>query len=171
MVELKGKTAIVTGGARRLGRAIALAVATRGANVVIHYGRSAEAAEEVVAEARALGVDAVAVQADFGQPVRAAQVVETAVARFGQAEVLINNAATFEPGGILDTDESTWDRHFAVNLKAPFFLSQAFARALPPGVSGKIINITDWRAVRPGTDHVAYTLTKSALVTLTQILA
>jgi len=170
-VELRGTTAIVTGGARRLGRAIALALAARGANLVVHYGHSAEAAARVVAEARALGVEAVAVEADFGRPALVGRVVEEAVARFGRAEVLVNSAAIFEPGGVLDTDEATWDRHFAVNLKAPFFLSQAFARALPPGVSGKIVNITDYRALRPGTDHVAYTLTKAGLVTLTQVLA
>lgn len=171
-MELKGKTALVTGGARRLGRALALALAERGANLVVHYGHSAAAAEEVVAHARARGVEAVAVQADFGRPLEASlHVVEAALNCFGRLDVLVNSAAIFEPGGVPDTDEANWDRHFAVNLKAPFFLSQAFARHLPPDREGKIVNITDWRALRPGTDHVAYTLTKAALVTLTQILA
>jgi len=170
-VQLEGKTAIVTGGARRLGRAVALALAERGANLVVHYGHSAAAAEQVVAEARAHGVEAIAAQADFHRPLEAPRVVEAALDHFGRLDVLVNSAAIFEAGSVLDTDEANWDRHFAVNLKAPFFLSQSFARHLPPDGTGKIINITDWRALRPGTDHVAYTLTKAALVTLTQVLA
>ncbi|RMH37304.1 MAG: SDR family oxidoreductase [Nitrospirae bacterium] len=170
-MNLQGKTAIVTGGARRLGRTMSLALAERGMNLVIHYGRSAEAVEEVLAEVRARGVQAVAVACDFEQPAQAPRVMETALDRFGGCQVLVNNAAIFESGNVFDTDEANWDRHFAINLKAPFFLSQAFAKHVPPGEKGKIVNITDWRAVRPGTGHVAYTLTKAALGTLTQVLA
>ena len=170
-MELRGKTAIVTGGARRLGRALALALAERGANLVVHYGHAAEAAEAVCAEAEALGVRAIAAQADFTQPAQAPRLVDAAMDAFGHVDVLINSAAIFEAGGVMDTDVASWDRHFNINLKAPFLLSQAFARRVPGDGLAKIVNIADWRGLYPGTDHVAYTLTKSALLTLTQIMA
>jgi len=170
-MELRGKTAIVTGGARRLGRAFTLALAERGANVVIHYSRSASPAEAVRNEAEALGVQAIIAQADFTQPVQAPRIVETAMKTFGRVDVLINSAAIFEEGDFMTTDIANWDRHFNINLKAPFLLSQAFARHVPEDGLAKIVNIADWRGLRPGTDHVAYTLTKAALLTLTRIMA
>jgi len=180
-MELDGKVAIVTGGAVRLGRALALALAEEGARLVIHYGSSAGPAQERVAEIKAMGSDALAVQADFSQSGQAPSIVERAVAHFGQVDILVNSAAIFEPGRWDDTTEANWDRHFAINLKSPFFLSQAFARHVGPGVAGQshwpsaraghIVNIADWRGVRPGTGHVAYTLTKAGLIAMTKSLA
>ena len=170
-MELDGKVAIVTGGAVRLGKALALALAEQGARLVIHYGSSAGPAQETVTEIKAMGSDALAVQADLSQSGQAPSIVERAVAHFGQVDILVNSAAIFEPGKWHDTTEANWDRHFAINLKSPFFLSQAFAKHLGPERTGHIVNIADWRGVRPGTGHVAYTLTKAALIAMTKSLA
>jgi NAD(P)-dependent dehydrogenase (short-subunit alcohol dehydrogenase family) len=171
-VDLSGKIAIVTGGAVRLGRAISLALAEEGVRVVVHYHASADEAERTVAEIRACGADAVTVQADFTDPVPAARtVIEAAVSHFGRADILVNSAAIFADASFATTTEEEWDQHVAINLKAPFFLCQAFAQRLERGQRAHIVNIADHRATRPGTDHPAYTVTKAGLVTLTKILA
>ena len=170
-MELEGKVAIVTGGAVRLGKALALALAEQGVRLAIHYGSSAGPAEAVAGEIKAMGGDAIAIQADLSQPAETRSIVERAVAHFGQVDVLVNSAAIFEPGNWDDTTEANWDRHFAINLKSPFFLSQAFAAQVGREGTGHIVNIADWRGVRPGPDHVAYTLTKAALIAMTKSLA
>jgi pteridine reductase len=170
-MEINGKVAVVTGGAVRLGKALALALAEQGARLVIHYGSSAGPAQETVAEIKAMGSDALAVQADLSRSGEAPSIVERAVAHFGQVDILVNSAAIFEPGNWDDTTEANWDRHFAINLKSPFFLSQSFAAHVGRERRGHIVNIADWRGARPGTDHVAYTLTKAALISMTKSLA
>jgi len=170
-MELDGKAAIVTGGAVRLGRALALALAEQGVRLGIHYGSSAGPAETVVEEIKAMGTDAASIQADLSRPGEARSIVERAAARFGQVDILVNSAAIFEPGNWDDTTEANWDRHFAVNLKSPFFLSQAFAAQVGRERTGQIVNIADWRGARPGPDHVAYTLTKAAIIAMTKSLA
>jgi pteridine reductase len=170
-MEINGKVAVVTGGAVRLGKALALALAEQGARLVIHYGSSASPAQETVTEIKAMGNDALAIQADLSQSGQAPSIVERAMAQFGQVDILVNSAAIFEPGKWDDTTEANWDRHFAINLKSPFFLSQAFARHVGPERAGHIVNIADWRGVRPGIGHVAYTLTKAALIAMTKSLA
>lgn len=170
-MDLTDKVAIVTGGAVRVGRALALALAEGRARLVIHYGRSAGPALEVVSQIEQMGGQAIAVQADLRQAAQAPQIVEQAVERFGRVDVLVNSAAIFEAGTVANTSEENWDRHFNINLKAPFFLSQAFAAHVAEGQPAHIINITDFRATRPRPGHLAYTLTKAGLITLTQILA
>jgi pteridine reductase len=170
-MQLDGKVAIVTGGAVRLGKAQALALAARGARLVIHYHTSAGPAHEVVRQIEALGSSATAVQADLSDPGRTPTLIEHAVEVFGQADILVNSAAIFEPGTWDNTTEENWDRHFNINLKSPFFLTQAFARHVGKERSAHIVNIADWRAVRPGTGYTAYTLTKAALVAMTRSLA
>jgi pteridine reductase len=164
-------TAIVTGGAVRIGRAIARRLARAGMNVAVHYGHSRQAAEETVAELERLGVRAVAIQADLRQPVAAADTILQQAAALGPVRVLVNNAAIFEPGRLLDTDEDHWDRHLAINLKAPFFLTREFVRHLGPEQEGAVVNIADWRGTRPVPGHAAYTQSKAALVAQTQLLA
>ncbi|MEX0700619.1 MAG: SDR family oxidoreductase [Planctomycetales bacterium] len=171
-MELKGKAAIVTGGAVRLGRALAVALAEAGVDVCVHYGRSADAARETVAEIERLGPRAVAVQADLADPaVAARRVVTRAVAELGRIDLLVNSAAIFEPGTLAETTEEQWDRHFAINLKAPFFLAQAFVAALGPQSRGHIVNVADWRGLRHPPGHAAYTLAKSGLIAMTRLLA
>lgn len=171
MMELNGKVALVTGGAVRLGKALTLALAEAGARVAVHYGRSAESAAATVDEARAMGGEAEAFQADLREAGSARLLIENVVARFGRVDVLVNSAAIFERGDLADTTEALWDAHFATNLKAPFFLCQAFAAQMANGRRGHIVNIADWRATRPGPHYLAYTLTKAALVTMTRSLA
>ncbi len=170
-MELTNKVALVTGGAIRLGRAIALGLAEGGADVVITYNRSAGPAEETVSNIEAIGREALSLQANFNEPLDMERLVADIVDHFGHLDVLVNSAAIFEPGRWHDTTEVNWDRHFAINLKAPFFLSQAFARAMGEGARGHIVNIADWRGVQPGTDHFAYTLTKAGLIAMTKSLA
>jgi pteridine reductase len=170
-MELNGKAAIVTGGAVRLGRALSLTLADQGVRVAIHYGSSAGAAEALVGEIKARGSEATAIQADLSRPGDVRAIVERAAAHFGQVDILVNSAAIFEPGNWNDTTETNWDRHFAINLKSPFFLSQAFAAQVGRERAGHIVNVADWRGARPGPDYVAYTLTKAAVIAMTRSLA
>ncbi|MBC7236710.1 MAG: SDR family oxidoreductase [Chloroflexi bacterium] len=169
-MELTDKVALITGAGVRIGRALALALAQRGAHVLVHYHTSEGEAQEVVERIRQMGRRALAVRADLRDAARAGQLVERGVEALGGVDVLINSAAIFRRGTLAETDERLWDDHFAINLKAPFFLCQAFARQIGDR-RGHIINIADWRAVQPGTAYVAYYLTKAALVTMTQSLA
>jgi len=168
--SLDGKAILVTGAARRLGRIFALACAHAGADVLIHYGHSAQAALEVCQEIEALGRRAAVLCADFAHPEQIAGLIERA-ADFGPLYGLVNNAAIFEPLSWQEATLGDWERHLAINLTAPFLLSQAFARQLAEGAEGRIVNILDWRALRPGADHLPYTVTKAALAALTKSLA
>ena len=172
MRELRGKSAIVTGGAVRLGRALAERLAREGMDVCIHYSSSAGAALETVELLRRSGVRATSVQADLRDAMTSAQrVVAHAVREFGRVDVLVNSAAIFEPGRLLETDTDNWDRHLDINLKGPYCLSRAFAAQLDGVRPAQIVNIVDWRALRPGVGHLAYTVSKAGLVTMTRILA
>jgi NAD(P)-dependent dehydrogenase (short-subunit alcohol dehydrogenase family) len=170
-MNLDGKVAVVTGGAVRLGRALTLALAASGCHVFIHYGHSEEAARQTQAAALARGVEAVVYSADLNDVAATQSVIVTAMAHFGQVDILINNAAIFLPGNLAATSLAVWESQFAVNLRAPFLLSQGFAAQLAPDGAGKIINLADARVFRPAADQLAYRLTKAALVTLTQCLA
>jgi pteridine reductase len=174
-LNFDGAVALVTGGSARLGRAIALAVADRGCHVVLHYQRSVDAARATASEIEKRGRQALVVPGDFADPVPATRaLVARATERFGAIDVLVNNAAVYEDGGVPDTSEASFDRHFAINAKAPFFLTQAFAAAhakAKRGHVGHVVNIADWRAHRPGVDHVAYAMSKAALVALTKSAA
>ena len=168
--DVAGHSAIVTGAGRRLGRAFAEALAINGANVVVHYGHSAEEAEVVVRDLEAHGVRAVAVQADLANPTEAANLVSRAEEAIGKVDLLVNNAAIFVPIGALDASIEDWQTHLDVNLTAPFLIAQQFARARR-GAPGSIVNLLDWRAMRPGADHFPYTISKAALASLTRGLA
>jgi pteridine reductase len=171
-VELRGKNVIVTGGAVRLGRAMALALADAGANVVLHYFSSQSAADETCAEIRDRGANAVAVRADLSRAEEAArQIVDAALDAFGPADVLVNSAAIFPAGRLLDVTGEQWRQTLAVNLEAPLFLCREFAARLSPGQAAHIVNIVDWRARRTDPGRLIYTLTKSGLVALTRNLA
>ncbi|MBX3437888.1 MAG: SDR family oxidoreductase [Planctomycetaceae bacterium] len=171
-MELHGRVAVVTGGAVRLGRALSLMLGEAGARVAVHYDRSRDAAERTATDIRAGGSDAVTVQADLSHPVTAAEtIVATVTQSLGRIDILINNAAIFEPGSLQGTTPDNWDRHQQINLQAPVFLCRRVAEQIPSDGVGAIINIVDWRALRPQPGHLAYTLSKAGLVCLTKILA
>jgi NAD(P)-dependent dehydrogenase (short-subunit alcohol dehydrogenase family) len=170
-MDINGKIAIVTGGAARLGREIALGLARAGVDLVLHYWRSADAARQTAAEMESLGRRVVTVQADLADSQAAAGVIFEAAAELGAADFLINSAAVFERSSVDAITAAAWQRQFSINLHAPFCLCQEFARRRPAGGRGHIVNLVDWRALRPGAGYLVYTLTKSGLVTLTRILA
>ena len=170
MVDLHEKRILITGAARRLGRQFALTCAKAGASVVIHYGHSAEEAQKLVREIEEFGGEAEIFQADLANPSEAIAAFEQLLKAKSGWYALINNAAIFEPVKFADTSLATWNRHMDINLTMPFLLSQAFARKLGKQ-PGRIINIVDWRALRPGKDHFVYTISKAALAAMTRSLA
>ena len=170
-MELRGKTALVTGGAVRIGRELALALGENGVNVALHYGNSAAQAAETASNIRGMGWEVETFPADLSDASQASGLMERVVQRFGQIDILVNSAAIFLPGGLNDTTEKNWDDHFNINLKSPFFLCRAFALHVGNQRQAAIVNIADWRGTRPGSHYLAYTLTKSGIITLTQSLA
>lgn len=165
------RAALVTGGAKRLGRAMTLALAEAGFDVAIHYAASAAEAEATAAEVRALGRRAALLQADLAQEAEAARLVPAAAAALGPLGVLVNNASTFERDEWDDATRDSWDRHVEPNLRAPFVLAQAFARALPPGREGAVVNMLDQRVWSLTPHFVSYTVSKAGLWALTRSLA
>lgn len=165
------RAALVTGAGKRIGRAIALDLATHGFAVAVHYNGSAEAARDVVAEIVAKGGKAVALQADLGDEAAVERLIPAAVAALGPLGVLINNASTFEYDSIASATRAGWDRHLEANLRAPFVLIQQFARQLPETAEGAVVNLLDQRVWNLTPHFVTYTVSKAALWTLTQTLA
>jgi NAD(P)-dependent dehydrogenase (short-subunit alcohol dehydrogenase family) len=168
--NLSEHTALITGAGKRIGRAFAEALSRNGCSVVAHYGKSRSGAEEVVEFARSQGVRAACVQADLASAEETVTAFRDAVDAVGEIDILINNASIFDPEEFLETDVELWDRSHAVNLRAPYLLAQEFARHRD-GRPGAIVNMLDWRALRPGADHFAYTIAKAGLAALTRSLA
>ena len=164
-------TALVTGAARRIGRAIALDLARHGWAVAIHYNTSGDEAAEAVAEIEGLGGRAIALQAPLTEEDRVRGLVPAAAGALGPVTLLVNNAASFVHDDILDGGRETWDLHMEANLRAPAVLTQAFARALPEGASGNVVNILDQRVWNPTPYFMSYTVSKVGLWTLTRTLA
>ena len=166
------RTALVTGSAVRIGRSVVLELARRGWQVVVHYRESGIEAEELVEEISGKGGVAIAVEADLCEPWAAAETLfEAAESRLGRVSLLVNNAAIFEGGGLAATDEATWQKLFAINLEAPYVLSQRFVEGLGESGTGQIINLVDWRGLQLDPQRLAYSLTKQGLVGLTRSLA
>jgi NAD(P)-dependent dehydrogenase (short-subunit alcohol dehydrogenase family) len=165
------RTALVTGAGKRIGRAIALDLARRGLAVAVHYNSSAEAAEGVVAEIRAHGGTAVALQADLADEAAVERLVPTATEALGPLGILINNASTFEYDSVASATRAGWDRHMDANLRAPFVLIQQFAQQLREPAEGVVVNLLDQRVWNLTPHFVTYTVSKAALWTLTQTLA
>jgi NAD(P)-dependent dehydrogenase (short-subunit alcohol dehydrogenase family) len=163
--------AVVTGAARRVGREIALAMADRGHAVVVHHGTSTVEARVLVQRIRSQGGQAIAVSADLREPRDAACRVFEAAAELGEVTTLINSAAVFQERALPWIDPYHCNVHLSVNFLAPIFFAQQFIRQLGEGHRGHIVNILDWRAQRPGADHLIYTATKAALTAATKSLA
>ena len=165
------RAALVTGGAHRLGRAIALALADAGFDLAIHYHRSAEGAEALAATIRQEGRRAVALRADLTNEAEVESLLPGAAAALGPIGVLVNNASTFERDDWHTATRASWDAHLEPNLRAPFVLIQAFARALPAGAEGAVLNLLDQRVWSITPFFVSYTVSKAGLWALTQSMA
>jgi NAD(P)-dependent dehydrogenase (short-subunit alcohol dehydrogenase family) len=165
------RSALVTGGAQRIGRAIALALAQDGWAVAVHHQRSRAAAEALVAQIIGAGGRAVALGADLAHEAETAALLPAASAALGPIGCLVNNAAVFEGDEALGVTRASWDRHIETNLRAPFVLMQEFARRLPPECDGAIVNILDERVWNLTPHFVSYTVSKAGLWTLTQTMA
>jgi len=170
-MELKNKTALVTGGGIRLGRAYALALAKEGANLIIHYNNSEQPAQETAQEARAFGVKAITLKSNFNNMDEVDQLFPSIQQHFDFIDILINNAAIYLRGNGLETNREVWEKQFKINLEIPFLLIQAFAKQLPEDRQGRILNIADAQILEHKTDHFAYRLTKYALAEMTRMFA
>jgi len=168
---LEGKAALVTGAARRIGAELARALHGAGANVVLHYRKSAE---EAAALARICNTarphSAVTLQADLLQTGTIAKLAAAAAAAFGRLDILVNNASSFFPTRFGQIEERQWDDLLGTNLKAPLFLAQAAAPALA-AARGLIVNLVDIHALRPLKEYPVYSIAKAGLVALTRSLA
>ena len=163
------RTVLVTGAAKRLGRAIALHLAGEGWNVAVHYHGSAEDAESAAKELRAKGVKAATFKADLSREEETAALIGRAAAALGPLTALINSASLFENDDWRSASRASWDAHMETNLRAPFVLSQAFARQVPD--KGAIVNIIDQRVLKPTPQFLSYSLSKAGLHWLTTTLA
>ena len=163
--------ALVTGGARRIGRALALTLAEGGYAVAIHHHRSRADAEALAREIRAGGGSAVALAADLADEAAVRALLPRAAAALGPIGVLVNNASIFENDTVHSATRASWDAHLAVNLRAPFVLIQEFAAGLPADAGGAVVNLLDERVWNLTPYFVSYTLTKAALWTLTRTMA
>jgi NAD(P)-dependent dehydrogenase (short-subunit alcohol dehydrogenase family) len=165
------RAALVTGGARRIGRALVLALAEAGYAVAIHHHQSRKEAETLAAGIVRAGGKAVALAADLADEAAVAELLPRAAAALGPIGCLVNNASIFENDTVATTTRDSWDRHLAVNLRAPFVLMQSFARHLPAEAGGVIVNLLDERVWNLTPYFVSYTLSKSGLWNLTQTMA
>jgi NAD(P)-dependent dehydrogenase (short-subunit alcohol dehydrogenase family) len=165
------KAALVTGAARRIGRAFALALAADGYAVAVHHHASYDAAKRTVAEIRRAGGTALALSADLADEEAVKTLLPRAAAEFGPIGCLVNNAAVFDDDSLDTATRDGWERHLAVNLRAPFVLMQDFAARLPADSGGVIVNMLDERVWKLTPYFVSYTVSKSALWTLTRTLA
>jgi NAD(P)-dependent dehydrogenase (short-subunit alcohol dehydrogenase family) len=165
------RAALVTGGSKRLGRAIALGLAEAGFAVAVHCHSSRDEAEATAAEIRKFGVAACVLQADLAHEAAVERLVPDAQAALGPLGVLVNNASTFDRDEWHDATREGWDRHIEPNLRAPFVLAQAFARALPPDAEGMVLNMLDERVWSLTPHFVSYTVSKAGLWALTRTLA
>jgi NAD(P)-dependent dehydrogenase (short-subunit alcohol dehydrogenase family) len=165
------RTVLITGAARRIGRALALDLAAHGWRVAVHFQQSAEAAAEVVQQIRQSGGEASAFRADLSNLEEARALTQRCVSELGPLDCLINNASLYAEDTLATLNESTWGRHMDINLRAPVFLTQDFAAALPPGRQGNVINIIDQRVLRPRPLFFSYAASKAGLWAVTRTMA
>lgn len=170
-MDAMGKVALVTGSARRVGRAIAIELASRGCDVAVHYHHSATEAAAVADEVRALGRRATLVPGNLVDPRVPESLVEVAAAELGGPHILVNNASSFDSLGVEDWSGEHWEETFRLNLFAPALLAQAAVPRMRAAGAGRIINLTDILAERPIKRFAAYCASKAALVSLTRSLA
>jgi pteridine reductase len=177
-VELRGKTILITGAAKRVGREVAFTLARRGANIVVHYRSSASQAKQVVDELQAMGVKAIALRAELSRSGEVSRMVRQVIKDFGRVDVLVNNAAVFPKTHFGKITEADWDFSIDTNLKGSFLCAHEVGKHLlscakkgEGGVVGKIINIADWAGFRPYKDYLPYCVSKAGVIALTKALA
>ena len=163
--------ALITGAARRIGRAIALKLAGEGYALALHYRSSETEARELAGEIAAMNVPVALVRGDLADEEAPLKIVLDAVARLGPLSLLVNNASLFEPDELQTMTLAGWQAHMDVNLRAPLFLAQAFAGQKPPGAPANIINLIDQRVMKLNPLFYSYTLSKAALWTATRTMA
>ena len=164
-------TILVTGGAKRLGRAIVLDLARHGYDIALHYSSSEKEARATAADAATNGVKVALLKADLSKEAEVATLVDRAAAELGPLTGLVNSASVFENDAWYSVSRESWDHHLETNLRAPFVLSQAFARQVPREGVGAIVNIIDQRVLKPTPQFLSYSLSKAGLKWLTTTLA
>jgi NAD(P)-dependent dehydrogenase (short-subunit alcohol dehydrogenase family) len=165
------RTALVTGGAQRIGRAVALELAAHGFDIAIHCNTSTAAAEETETLVQGLGRRAVILRADLAKEAQVTRLIPRATEALGPVGLLVNNASRFDRDEWDDATRESWDAHLDPNLRAPFVLIQGFARALPESNEGVVINMIDQRVWSLTPHFVSYTISKAGLWALTQTMA
>ncbi len=170
-MTMQEKVALVTGSAKRIGRAVANALADRGVHQAVHYRTSKAEAEDAVELFRVLGVEAESFQADLSHVNEAEALASEVLKRFGRLDILVNNASVFFPSPLGEVTDLQWDTLINTNLKGPFFLAQKVGLAMKAAVGGTIINIGDWAAERPYTGYLPYCISKAGVVAMTKGLA
>lgn len=165
------KTVLITGAAKRIGRSIATSLAEDGWNIAIHYNNSEKEALDLKNEIEKFGRKAAIIKADLADPEQLKKIIPAANEKLGKLACLINNASIFKNDNISNLSEELWNEHMDVNLKAPLLLSQAFATQLPKNTEGNIINIIDYMVWSLPKNFLSYSISKSALLSLTQMLA
>lgn len=170
-MNISGKIALVTGGAKRVGKAIVQALAARGCHLVVHYHRSQAQAQETVRALRAAGHRALAVQADITKEDQVEAMVEAATAHFGRIDILVNNAALFYRTPVETLTIEDWERVMDVNLTGTFLCAHKIGLRMREWGWGHIINIADVAGERPWADYIPYSVSKACVLTFTQGLA
>jgi NAD(P)-dependent dehydrogenase (short-subunit alcohol dehydrogenase family) len=170
-MRLEKRVVFVTGGAKRIGSHLALALAGRGANLIINYRYSNSDAQAVIREIERLGVEAIAVQGDVSNAADVSRMIRAALDRFGRIDVLINNAAVYFKTPFAQISETDWDLTLDINLKGSFLCAQAVAPGMITRGEGKIINFADWAGARPYREYLPYCISKAGVIALTQALA
>lgn len=170
-MDISGRAALITGGATRVGRALTLALAASGADVYIHYNRSAGPAEETESAVGALGRRAAIGSANLSDPSVAADLIAAATAAVGPISILVNSASGFPEDSIEDVTLEDWRRTHDLTLASPAFLIQAFAAALPSHLDGAVVNVTDVKTHTPYLTHFSYVVAKGGVDTLTRAAA
>lgn len=168
---LKGKVVLVTGGGKRVGRAITMALAKAGADVAITYRNSQAEALATMRSVRRFGVKGKAYKVDLCEVNSLPSLIRQVKADFKHIDVLVNNASVYLKTLLFKTSEQEWDTTFASNLKAPFFLAKTVAPVMLKQGHGKIINIADWAGLRPYLDYIPYCLSKTGIIYMTYALA
>jgi pteridine reductase len=169
--KLHGRVALVTGAGKRLGRVVALRLAQEGANVAVHYGKSAAEAGDVVAEIEKMGRRAAAFSAELTEVAAIRKLVADVVAHFGQLDILVNSAANFLETKFAETTEAIWDASLDTNLRAPFFCAQAAAPHLAKSGRGVIINFADVGGLLGWREFLPHSISKAGVILMTRVLA